>query len=73
MAFGHSWAASRGFVSPPNTTLPEEFRPLRVQEYHQLIQLGVFEGTRVELVGGVLVEMSPQGPECTFACSRASN
>lgn len=46
----------------PITTLPPEFRPLRVEEYHQLIELGVFEGTKVELVGGVLVEMSPQGP-----------
>ncbi len=46
----------------PSPTLPEEFRPLRVDEYHQLIELGVFEGTKVELVGGVLVEMSPQGP-----------
>jgi Uma2 family endonuclease len=47
----------------PITTLPEEFRPLRVEEYHKLIELGVFHGTHVELVGGVLVEMSPQGPE----------
>ncbi|MGI9016465.1 MAG: Uma2 family endonuclease [Euzebya sp.] len=50
-------------VLAPTTTLPEAFRPLRVQEHHQLIQLGVFEGTHVELVGGVLVEMSPHGPE----------
>ena len=42
-------------------TLPEEFRPLRVEEYHRLIDAGVFDGTHVELVGGVLVEMSPQG------------
>lgn len=49
-------------VLSPNLTLPEEFRPLRVEEYHQLIELGVFEGTKIELVGGVLVEMSPQGP-----------
>lgn len=27
-----------------------------------MIQQGLFEGTNVELVGGVLVEMSPQGP-----------
>ncbi|CAN5304491.1 Uma2 family endonuclease [soil metagenome] len=47
----------------PDPVLPPEFRPLRVEEYHQLIELGVFEGTHVELVGGVLVEMSPQGPE----------
>ena len=46
----------------PSSTLPPEFRPLRVDEYHKLIELGVFEGQKVELVGGVLVEMSPQGP-----------
>lgn len=46
----------------PSPTLPPEFRPLRVDEYHKLIELGVFEDQKVELVGGVLVEMSPQGP-----------
>jgi Uma2 family endonuclease len=49
-------------VLAPSPTLPAEFRPLRVEEYHQLIALGVFEGQKIELVGGVLVEMSPQGP-----------
>jgi Uma2 family endonuclease len=49
-------------TSPPALTeLPEHFRPLRVAEFQQLVELGVFDGTRVELVGGVLVEMSPQG------------
>ena len=47
----------------PITTLPPEFRPLRVEEYHRLIDTGLFDGTHVELVGGVLVEMSPQGDE----------
>ena len=44
----------------PVTELPTAFRPLRRVEYDRLIDLGVFEGTKVELVGGVLVEMSPQ-------------
>ncbi len=44
----------------PITELPGEFRPLRREEYDQLVDLGVFEGTRVQLVGGLLVEMSPQ-------------
>ena len=34
----------------PITTLPPEFRPLRVEEYHRLIDTGVFDGTHVELV-----------------------
>ena len=40
---------------------PEVFRPLRRVEYHAMVERGLFDGTRVELLGGVLVEMSPQG------------
>jgi Uma2 family endonuclease len=36
-------------------------RPLKRTEYDQLVDAGVFEGERVELLGGVLVTMSPQG------------
>ena len=48
-------------MSLPLTEFPEAFRPLRVVEYDALIDAGVL-GTsdKVELVGGVLVEMSPQ-------------
>lgn len=46
-------------LAPP-TTLPDEFRPLTREEYNRLIDLGVFEGTRVQLVGGLLIEMTPQ-------------
>lgn len=49
-------------MTAPIAELPPEFRPLRRSEYDHLVGLGVFEGTRVELVGGVLVEMSPQKP-----------
>ncbi len=48
--------------APPVRELPEAFRPLRSVEFQRLVDLGLFEGTHVELVGGVLVEMSPQGP-----------
>lgn len=44
----------------PASELPDEFRPLRRDEYDRLIDLGVFEGTKVQLVGGLLVEMTPQ-------------
>ncbi len=44
----------------PVTELPPEFRPLLRSEYDRLVELGVFEGTKVELIGGLLVEMSPQ-------------
>lgn len=40
--------------------LPEEFRPLRRAEYECLVDAGVYEGQRVELLGGVLIEVTPQ-------------
>src|SRR5688572_12591292 len=40
---------------------PESVRPLRRCEYEQLIQSGAFEGERVELLYGVVVQMSPHG------------
>jgi Uma2 family endonuclease len=36
-------------------------RGLRADEYEELIRLGVFEGEPVELLGGELLHMSPQG------------
>jgi Uma2 family endonuclease len=40
---------------------PDRARPLLRREYDRLVELGVFEDQRIELLGGVLVEMSPQG------------
>jgi Uma2 family endonuclease len=40
----------------------EVLRPLRRAEYDQLVALGVFDDEPVELLEGVLVEMSPEGP-----------
>ncbi len=37
-------------------------RRLRRQEYERLVEAGVFERERVELVRGVIVRMPPQGP-----------
>ncbi len=37
-------------------------RPLRRAEYDKLVELGVFEGERIELLDGRLVRMSPIGP-----------
>jgi len=39
----------------------ERIRPLRRAEYDKLVALGHFEDERIELLAGVLVEMSPQG------------
>ena len=39
----------------------ERARPLRAREYMRLVDAGVFDGESLELLGGVLVPMSPQG------------
>lgn len=44
-------------------TLPlAGIRPLRRVEYDRMVQLGMFEDERIELLRGVLVPMSPIGP-----------
>ncbi len=40
---------------------PERLRRIRREEYERLVEAGVFEGERIELLSGRLVEMSPQG------------
>jgi Uma2 family endonuclease len=40
---------------------PDRTRPLRREEYDLLVEQGRFEDEHVELLDGVLVEMSPQG------------
>jgi Uma2 family endonuclease len=42
---------------------PERVRPLKRVEFERLVESGAFdEDERIELLGGVLVEMSPQNP-----------
>jgi len=38
---------------------PERVRPLRRREYERMVAAMLFEGERVELIEGVIVEMSP--------------
>jgi Uma2 family endonuclease len=40
----------------------ERVRPLRRAEYDKLVALGIFEGERIELIDGALLQMSPIGP-----------
>lgn len=42
--------------------MSQEIRPLRRQEYDQLVALGAFVDERIELLEGQLVPMSPIGP-----------
>jgi Uma2 family endonuclease len=43
--------------------LLDSLRPLRRREYERLVAVGSFEDEHVELLGGLLVAMSPQGAE----------
>ena len=40
----------------------ERVRPLKRIEYERLVELGAFQDERIELLRGVLVAMTPQGP-----------
>lgn len=51
-------------MAAPVVEIPEAFRPLTVREYEAMFEQGVLtEDDRVELVGGVLIEMPVPGPE----------
>lgn len=49
---------------------PERARALRRSEYERLVEEGCFSNERIELLEGVLVEMSPQGPAHADVVSR---
>ena len=51
-----------------------EIRPLSIEEYHWLIEHGFFhEDEHVELIRGVLHQMSPEGPRHVAAIDRLLN
>jgi len=39
---------------------PELVRPLKRSDYERMVELGLFDSERLELLRGVLVTMSPQ-------------
>jgi Uma2 family endonuclease len=47
----------------PEIFAGERLRPLTRREYDELVDLGWFEGEPIELLRGMLVEMTPQGGE----------
>jgi Uma2 family endonuclease len=58
----------------PDLLRPERVRPLRRVEYERLVETGVLDDERVELLHGSLVEMSPQGaPHATLASDIAAH
>src|SRR5512146_2117562 len=46
--------------SEPLSFEPELVRPLKRSEYDRMVELGLFQDERIELIRGVLVRMSPQ-------------
>ena len=50
-----------GSMLDPVAISPSEIRPLRRAEYEHMVQQGLFEDERIELLRGALVTMSPQG------------
>lgn len=52
----------------PDLLKPETIRRFTRREYDRLVDLGVFEDERIELLRGMLVTMSPQGgPHATIS------
>jgi Uma2 family endonuclease len=44
----------------PSLVEPERIRPLSRREYDRMVELGMFEDEKIELLRGVLVTVSPQ-------------
>jgi len=55
-------------AAEPSTTLP--VHRLDVETYNRIVESGALEGQRVELLDGVLVEMSRQSPAHTLVITR---
>jgi Uma2 family endonuclease len=53
-------------LTMPKTEEPKSFRWTR-EEYYRLAKLGLFNGRRVELIEGEILEMAPQLPSHTSA------
>lgn len=49
---------------------PERVRPIRRVEFDQMAELGLFEDERVELLGGLIVEMTKPGTRHSESVSR---
>lgn len=56
-------ALSWGQVLDPLEIVPETPRAITRPEYERMVEIGLFENERVELLYGVIVSMSPHGPE----------
>ncbi len=66
MPAGYGELMSVAVPSDPSIVI----RGLRRHEYERLVEDGVFDGEPVELLGGVLIEVSPQGSRHAWVVTR---
>ncbi len=59
-----------GTVLDLDPLAPETLRPLRREEYDRMVEVGLFEDERIELLRGMLVTMTPPGSEHSEAVRR---
>jgi Uma2 family endonuclease len=57
-------------VLDPRPLYPEQPRPLRRVEYERMVELGLFDDERIELLRGTLVTMTPQKGQHANAAAR---
>jgi Uma2 family endonuclease len=69
--YGHDGAASGGGSMGMTQQTPLTVRQWRRAEYERLVDLGVFRGEPIELIGGQLVVAEPQGAYHASAISAA--
>lgn len=48
------------------TSIAPEIAHFSVEEYHQMVESGIFKDRRVELINGLIIEMSPEGTERAY-------
>lgn len=46
---------------------------LSIEEWHQLVETGILDGKRVELLEGEIIQMSPEGIEHTYTNHTVGN
>ncbi len=58
-------------MATPSPDARERLRPISVDEYHRMIDAGILdEDEKVQLIDGMLVEMTPQGRPHAFVIQR---
>jgi len=51
---------------------PERPRPIRRSEFEHMVESGVFDKDKIELLRGVIIEMSPHGTQHSYALRKLS-